>query len=205
MKKALFIISVLFVLSACFPVYALRTPVNSQVPDKWRKAKTVRLWWGNSSSTDYNVVQLRTSKNKKIKTFKRVSNNYKNVKKKYLKSNKAYKFRVKACQDGLFCTVFADWVEFRTLPLKVKNVQITENSDECVSLRWNEVPNDKGISYYVRLLDNDGVHLGSQSTTKNTLNYCGLERGDEYKIAVRAKYDSDNQGAYSKKVSFTAR
>ena len=107
--------------------------------------------------------------------------------------------------DGLYCTVYSSWVEFRTLPAKVKNVRITELTDECVTLKWNHINNHKQAYYYVRLLDEDNFPLGYQTTSKRTRQFCGLDSSTKYQIKVKALYNYDNEGEYSKKKSFTTK
>ena len=204
MKKViLFLVVSIFIFTATVPVYALRTPGALQVPDKWRKAKKVRLWWGAVSDADYYKVQLRTKKNKKVKKFKYVTQNYKKVRPRYLKSNKPYIWRARSCMGGLYCTVYSPWDEFRTLPAKVKKVQLTEVTDECVTAKWKHVNNHKSVYYYMQLLDENNNYLGYQTTAKRSRQFCGLDSSTKYKVRIKAIYDLDNVGKYSKKKAFT--
>ncbi|MDP3970570.1 MAG: hypothetical protein Q8P90_02620 [bacterium] len=66
MKKFFLLAIMLFLFSAAAPAQALRTPGALQVPDKWREAKTVKLWWSNVTDVEYYKVQLRTKKDKSI-------------------------------------------------------------------------------------------------------------------------------------------
>ncbi|MDP3970569.1 MAG: fibronectin type III domain-containing protein [bacterium] len=94
---------------------------------------------------------------------------------------------------------------FRTLPGKVKNVQITDYSDDCVSLKWRHVGNYKKLHYYIRFLDDDNFPVAYEETTENTLQHCGLNPSTNYKIKIKAVFNSANQGKYSKNKLFSTK
>ena len=205
MKKIILFICIALLLGGVLPVLAIGPPLSLDAPDANRKAKTVKLWWYEVYDADYYKVQLRTKKNKKVKSFKHVNNTYKNVKKKYLTSNKAYKFRVRSCNADEGCSKFSDWDNFRTLPAKVKNVRATEILSDCVTVKWKKV-RGKRTYYQVNLYSNSGVLYGSQDSGQNDneREYCGLDSKTKYKIRVKAIYGV-NGGKLSKALSFTTR
>lgn len=82
------------------------------------KRRSASLRWGAADNADTYKLRLdrkKGSKYKKVKVFKNITGLKKKVGKKYLKAGKAYRFRVKACNE-VGCSVWSAQKKFRTKP-----------------------------------------------------------------------------------------
>ncbi len=174
----------------------INKPENLRTPTKKRKVRTVRLKWDEVKGANYYKVNLRSKSGKQIKTFTSVSNEYKDVKKKYTKSNYAMKFRVKVCTTNLGCGSYSDYDNFRTLPAKVKSLDTVPNSDGTVTASWDAV-RGKDITYRVKVMDSSKNKLKTYNTTKTSKVLSQIDYYYNYQVKVRAKYNDNNIGKWS--------
>ena len=144
--------------------------------------------WDEVAGADYYKVQVKTKSGKKVATFKNVSKTYKDLKKKYTKTNKAYKFRTKACIDNVGCGSYANYDNFRTLPAQVKSLNLYDPTSTSFYIKWKKVRAPKKITYRVKLMDKSKKKIAAYSTKKRKTAISGLTAGITYKIKVRAKY-----------------
>ncbi|MBI2410269.1 MAG: fibronectin type III domain-containing protein [Candidatus Kerfeldbacteria bacterium] len=80
------------------------------------KKRSAKLLWDAVSGADFYKVELSRAKGetwKKVKLFKQVNKNSKVVGKGFLKADRTYTFRVKAC-NSTGCSAFSDYTEFAT-------------------------------------------------------------------------------------------
>ena len=211
MKKILFstfILGLLFILIPTLTLAAsLSVPKNLEVPVKHRHAKTVKLTWDKVSKAKYYKVKVAVWSGKKLKVFKNVRKTSKWVPKRYLKANKRYWFKAKACNKS-GCGKYSDWCEFRTDPPKVKNLKVTYMTENSVNLWWDSV---RGQNEYfeINLFYPDNNVSLKKYTTEMDENYYVINNIDEVtsrhrlKVRVRAIYNWLNEGKYSKGVIFT--
>lgn len=177
-------------------------PSTLRVPKKYRKVRIVRLKWNSIPSADYYKLQLRTKKGKKIKTFKTITRTRKNLRKKYTKSNKPYKFKVKACTSSGKCSSYSVYKNFRTKPARVKNVRLDSYVGGSFTAKWDAV-RGKGITYKIKLMKSNGKKIKIYKTKKLRKTIMYLTPGKTYKYKVRAKYNKYNRGRWSKEKSVT--
>jgi len=76
------------------------------------KKRRATATWNEEANTSYYKLQLKKG-NKTIKKFSNVSSSKKKIGKKYLKSNKKYKCRVKACNSA-GCSKWTQYKKFQT-------------------------------------------------------------------------------------------
>lgn len=166
---------------------------NVKVPDKFRQARQVKVRWQADNKAEVYKIQLRTKKGTKIKTFS-ATNNYRFIRKKYLVSNKAYKVRVRGANEAGETGAWSDYVNFRTLPERVKNLSF----DQSVSMLRFSSCRGAHLTYQIKLMDENGKQLRFIKSTKSRKVISNLEAGNTYKFKVRAKYNKNNIGAWSK-------
>lgn len=159
------------------------TPTSLSVPTKKQKARTLRLKWVGYG--DYYKVQFKKRSGARVKTFTNVTNSYKDVKKKYTKTNMAYKFRVKACVSSDVCSEYSDYKNTRTKPAKVKKLKVKDLTSSSFTLSWKKV-RGKNIKYTVRLMDKNKKLIRKFRTTKKKVSITGLTSGQRYKLRVKA-------------------
>jgi hypothetical protein len=171
---------------------------NVRVPDKYRKARQVRVRWQADAKADRYVLQLRTKKGVKVKYFS-VNKHSRIIRKKYLVANKAYKARVRGINSLGETGAWSDYKNFRTKPGKVRDVSFNQSNSMVTFLAGRGAH----LTYQIKLMDEDGkkLRLIKATTTKKVIS--SLETGTTYKIKVRAKYDKDNIGVWSDQLTIT--
>jgi len=170
-----------------------------------RKATKMTLTWDapTGTITSYNVA-YSTAENfsTDMQTVTATTNT---VEVTGLSANTAYYFVVVASNSTLnsaASTISAT----RTKPAKIKKVTIPAKylTSTTAKVKWQKPAHKSGLKYQVRLMNKHGKKIKTYKlTAKLFKNLENLTASTVYKIKVRAKYDKDNYGAWSKIKKFT--
>ncbi|MBU0670673.1 MAG: hypothetical protein ABH835_01675 [Patescibacteria group bacterium] len=176
-------------------------PTGIKVPAKQRKVVSAKIKW-NTATADKYYLKLTTKKGKAIKTFKKITADYKVINKKFLKSNAPYKVKVRSVFYSGGKSNWSKIKSFRTKPAKVKNVAVTENKTVGGKDITYDAVLGNGISYTIKVLNSNGdtVYTFITDTTSFFIPY--LAPGD-YQVKVRAKYNKNNIGKWSQAANFS--
>ena len=114
-----------------------------------------------------------------------------------LDANAEYHFAVFA-SNGVELSDVADFLVVRTLPAKVKGVKVPKKFKRShqVKVKWASA--GTGLTYQVKLMNKKSKKIKIYNTLKLKKIIKKLKANTVYKIRVRAKYDVDNIGAWSK-------
>ena len=170
-----------------------------KVPDKYRKARQVKIKWTADKYAISYQVKLVGKAGKKIKLFN-VDQNKKVIKSKYLHSNKAYKVKVRGVSANEEKGEWSKYKKFRTLPAKVKNLSISAITNSTATISYNKVSGN--IKKYVISLYHDGELVSKYTNTDNSLLLEDLQSDTRYTVKIQAVYDKNNKSETSQK-SFT--
>ena len=118
-----------------------------------------------------------------------------------LDTNQAYYFTVKAYNGGID-SAYSEILATRTLPAKVTGVKVPVKFRQAhhVKIKWHKAGDD--LKYRIKLMNKKGKKIKIYKTTKLKKVIKNLKADKIYKIRVRAKYDANNIGTWSKIVKF---
>jgi hypothetical protein len=118
-----------------------------------------------------------------------------------LTANTTYYFVVLA-NNGTSDSAYSEILETRTFPIKVNGVKVPAKFKQAhqVKVKWNSAGDD--LKYQVKLMNKKGKKIKIYKTSKLNKVIKKLKADKIYKVRVRAKFDADNKGAWSKIVKF---
>ncbi len=167
---------------------------NVRIPKKKRGAKSLTVKWDEAAGAETYRVQLKKKNGALVKTFKGITAHKKKIPAKRLLTNQAYTIKVRAVSATDELGDWSEPVNARTKPGKVKNVKYNSGTQ---MLRWKKV-RGKGITYQVKVMNLKGKKLRLLKTTKKKKSLSSLADDKRYKVRVRAKYNKNTLGAWSK-------
>ena len=132
-----------------------------------------------------------------MKKDKRVNKSKKKFK--TLKSNKAYKWKVRACNKK-GCSKWSKTKNLRTNPTKLTSLAVSDVRTRTMTVSWDNVARSKLLErYYLKLLDSEGNEVRTKEYT-STLEEAQTEKdiqmltpGEEYTLKARAVYSHDKK------------
>jgi len=118
-----------------------------------------------------------------------------------LTSNTLYYFKVKAT-NSTGDSSYSEVASARTLPAQVENVTAPKKFRKThqVKIKWASA--GEGLTYQVKLMNKKGKKIKIYTATGLKKIIKKLKAGKIYKVKVRAKFDADNIGAWSKAMRF---
>lgn len=178
---------------------SIEVPTNLSVLD--RRSTTAHIIWDEITDATKYEMKLADKDDKTI-GYLRSSMNYKTVASKWLLSNKTYHASVRTIKGSL-ASEWSSYVTFRTKPSKVKNVLVTDITENSAVVSWNAC-RGSNLKYIVKLTDGNNQMISTNYVTGKTLTLSGLDSNTVYKVKVQAqntKKKSD-KGALSEEVLF---
>ena len=198
MKKFLpVIITAIIIISMPLIAFNITRPDNLKSEDKG--PRKVLLSWAATAGEVLYKIQLFKKDGKRIKTFYSEEDEQL-VKKKYIKANNSYEYRVQDLEeeDG----EWSDKQAFRTIPKKVRNISFTDLAHDSVSLDW-DLKRDHNIKFYVRLLDENKKLVKKLKTSDESVTFSDLKPNKKYIIKIQAIFNKRNKSRWSIATSFT--
>lgn len=150
-------------------------------------------------------VQVRQTDATLVSEYSDLTTTSKKISASALKTNKPYKFRVKATASDDSATEWSLYKSFRTLPKKPSDLTITQTGAGSVRVGWENVVRSKKLRYYQvvvkkgnRVVYSKRVSLGlRRNKTGTTVQH--LKAGVRYRVKVRAVARASSKGDYTKK------
>lgn len=149
-------------------------------------------------------LQVRKTDATLVSEYSDITKLYKRISADNLKTNKPYKFRVRAVATDDSQTDWSLYKSFRTLPKKPSDVTITQTGEGTITVDWDNVPRSKKLRYYqVQVKRGDHVvyskrlSLGLRKNRTGT-DIEGLKSDTQYRLKVRAVARSSSKGEYAK-------
>ncbi|MFH0818962.1 MAG: fibronectin type III domain-containing protein [Patescibacteria group bacterium] len=169
------------------------------VPKKYRNTTQAKIKWTADSNAVSYKVQLRTKAGKLKKTYT-VSNAYKLFTKKILKSNSAYKVRVRGVNANGEKGEWSAYKSFRTKPARVTKLNVSSITSNSAAVSFTK-PRGTVKKYYVKVYR--GKKLVKSYTIKKKLKkntkektIIGLSSGKNYTVKVKTVYNANNKSSF---------
>lgn len=151
------------------------------------------------------TMQIRRQDATLIAEYTNINNPYKRIDRTNLKSNKSYKFRVRAVAVDNELSEWSLYTSFRTQPAKPKKLAISKVGESSARVSWQNVARSSRLRYYQvvvkrgdRVTFSKRVRLGLRRNNNNTV-ITNLKSGKRYQVKIRAVARSSSKGMYAKK------
>lgn len=178
---------------------SLEVPENLMVVD--RRSTTIHLVWDEAEEANRYELKLMDSKSN-VLGYLRSKMNYKTISSKWLQTNKNYNVVVRSISGNL-ASEWSEAVGFRTKPQKVKNVLVSNITENSALVSWKAC-RGSDLKYIVKLTDGNNELVSKNYVNARKINLTGLDSNTVYKVRVQAqnaRFKSD-KGALSDEVLF---
>lgn len=182
---------------------------NNLAKKESQKLKKIYLLWNevefsncNTVTPDHYDLQLRDAGGKLIESYTDVSNNRKVVPSVILKSNKVYKFRVRAAASDDTLTSWSPYKAFRTLPAKPNRIGLNYVTATSAELRWKNVFHSKQLQHYKVVIFrgtkkiHSSKHRDHLNSDRTSLKITNLKPNTKYRVGIRSFYSSSIKSNY---------
>ncbi len=188
-------------------------PKKLRVMVKQKKKKYVLKWRKTNFSGDCTLshykMQLKTPSGKKVKRFVSLQENKKPIKFRALEKNKRYKWRVKAVSDTNSETAWSKYDRFHTIPSKVFFLMIRQPPRSTLKISWKNIVRSRQLKKYRVQLKNGSKIMRLKNVRRGRrairtgVTFQGLAPNTEYRVRVRAVFNSRVRSKWSSKAVYT--